>query len=103
MASTSTSKVATQFGESPWRRTCGLTAALALVSCVLFAMAVGAKGLPVDQAGATMMSYTALIEAPGRFDRKAVWVLGGLKLSNGTAYLGETSSGQEVSQKSVCV
>jgi hypothetical protein len=86
-----------------------LRAALALVpavapllSALTFPVA-HCKGLPVDQAGATVMSYRALIEAPKKFDRKFVWVLGGLKFINRSAYLGAVSAVQPDLQKSVCV
>jgi hypothetical protein len=85
------------------RQTHVLVAVIALTLSVLPVQATSAKGLPIDQAGATVMSYRALIEAPKKFDRKSVWVLGGLKFINGTAYLGASSSGQGDSHESVCV
>ena len=77
--------------------------ALVLSFCALAATAVDAKGLPVDQAGASMMSYRSLIQAPEKFDRKSVWIIGELRFSSGTAYLGASSSGQGDSHESICV
>jgi hypothetical protein len=71
------------------------------LSALQFA-ARGANGTRTDQAGATMISYRALIEAPKKFDGKFAWVIGGLKISNGTAYLGGAQSGQEP-QTGVCI
>lgn len=79
-----------------------LAATILLALSLIYVVPLTAKGWPVDQAGATMMSYNSLIEAPAKFDRKPVWVIGAFKTRNGTAYLSETSSGLDP-QKSVCV
>jgi len=89
--------------EALLRRTEALIAVIAMTLGVLPAQATGANSMLIDRAGATMMSYRALIEARAKFDRKLVWVIGGLKFSNGTAYLGETATSNKMSQKSVCI
>jgi hypothetical protein len=103
MKSKSRAKVWKQWGEPLGIKTGILIAAFLPAFCVLSALKVGAKDLPVDRAGATMMSYRSLIKAREKFDRKPVWVVGGLRFTNGTAYLGASSSGQGDSHESVCV
>jgi hypothetical protein len=103
MTSKSRAKVSKKCCEPP-RTTRGvLMAILLLAFCPLSVLAVRAKDLPVDGAGATVMSYHALIEAPKKFDRKFVWVLGGLKFINSSAYLGAVSAQGPDLQKRVCV
>lgn len=102
MPKTSRAKAARHSCEPPRRKARVWVPALVML-CALSVTVVGANGSPVDQAGATMMSYRTLLEAPKKFDRKFVWVIGGLKFRNGTAYLGGTARGQEVSHENVCV
>lgn len=76
---------------------------IAILSLVVIPVgATGPKGMMVDSAGATFMSYAALVKSPKKFDGKPVWVTGGLTVKDGTAHLGELSSGKDTSQ-SVCV
>jgi hypothetical protein len=90
--------------SGPQRRRAGVSlGAFLVVLCVVSVVGAGAKGWPVDQAGAKMMSYHTLLRAREKFDGKFVWVIGGLQFSNGSAYLGEESGGRESAQKSVCV
>jgi hypothetical protein len=103
MTSKSRAKVTKQCCEPPQIMTGIMIAVFLLAFCLLSVLTVGAKALPVDQAGATVMSYRALIEAPKKFDQKFVWVLGGLKLINRSAYLGAVSAQQPGLQERVCV
>ena len=104
MLKASRAKAQTRFScEPPPRKSGVLVLTLVLTFCPLFVSAVAAAGSPVDQTGATMMSYRALIEASGKFDRKFVWVIGALKFKDGVAYLGEIPSGQKEPQENVCV
>ncbi len=103
MTSIFRAKVTKQRCKPPRIMTGILIAAFLLAFCLLSVLTVGAKGLPVDRAGATVMSYSALIETPKKFDRKFVWVLGGLKLINRSAYLGAVSAQRPDLQKCVCV
>jgi|ERR1700722_2878258 len=80
-----------------------LAAVTVLTLSVLPVQATGANRMPVDGAGATVMSYRALIEAPKKFDRKFVWVLGGLKLINRNAYLGAVSAQRPDLLQGVCL
>ena len=87
----------------PWLDIYAFVSLLAALLSIVQVAAASGKGLPLDQRGATMMSYSALIEAPQRFDRKFVWVLGELRFIDRTAYLGGTSVPHPDRQKSVCV
>ncbi len=78
-----------------------LAAVIALTLGVIPVGATGAASVMVDQAGARFMSYRALIEDPKKFDRKPVWVTGGLISKNGITYLGELN-GKSASE-AVCV
>jgi hypothetical protein len=80
-----------------------LVTALALTLGVIPVGATGAASMMVDRAGARFMSYRVLIEDPKKFDRKFVWVLGGLKFINSSAYLGAVSAQGPDLQKRVCV
>ena len=102
MTSRNGAEITKHWGESPGRKA-ALVAATLLPLCLIYAVPLAAKGLPADQAGATMMSYRSLIEAREKFDRRPVWVIGGLRFTNGTAYLGASSSGAGDSHESVCV
>ncbi|MGC1190875.1 MAG: hypothetical protein WA861_09815 [Candidatus Binatus sp.] len=102
MTSKSGAKVMKRWGQSPGRTIGVLIATILLALSLMYVVPLAAKGWPVDQAGATMISYHSLIEAPAKFDKKLVWVIGAFKIRNGTAYLSETSSGSDP-QKSVCV
>ena len=91
-----------RWGQSLGRAVGVLIATILLALSLMYVVPLAAKGWPVDQAGATMISYHSLIEAPAKFDKKLVWVIGAFKIRNGTAYLSETSSGSDP-QKSICV
>ena len=102
MPTPSIAKAAKHSRELPRRN--GRVGVSALVTlCALSVTAVGAKSLPVDQRGATMMSYRRLIEDSEKFDRKFVWVVGGLTFRNGTAFLGGELAGKDESKEHVCV
>jgi hypothetical protein len=102
MTSRNGAEITKHWGESPGRKA-ALVAAILLPLCLICVVPLAAKGLPVDQAGATMMSCRALIETPAKFDRKFVWVLGGLKFINKSAYLGAVSAQRPDLQGRVCV
>jgi hypothetical protein len=103
MTSKSRAKISKKYCEPPRTVTGILIAIFLLGFCPLSVLAAGAKDLPVDGAGATVMSYHALLETPKKFDRKFVWVLGGLKFVNSSAYLGAVSAQGPDLQKRVCV
>ena len=90
------------WGES-LGKTVGVFIAIVLLALSLIYVApLAAKGWPVDPAGATMMSYNSLIEAHAKFDRKPVWVIGALKIRNGTAYLSENIKWTRPSEERLC-
>ena len=103
MPKTSRTETPTRSCERRARKTSILRTAYVLAFCALSVTPAGAKGLPVDQRGARMMSYRTLIEDREKFDRKFVWVIGGLTFRNGTALLGRESGLQQGSKESVCV
>jgi hypothetical protein len=103
MPKTSRTETPTQGREQRARKAGILWTAYVLAFCALSVTPVGAKGLPVDQRGARMMSYRTLIENREKLDRKLVWVIGGLTFRNGTALLGDESGIQKGSKESVCV
>jgi hypothetical protein len=78
-----------------------LVTALALTLGVIPVGATGAASMMVDRAGARFMSYRALIEDPKKFDRRPVWVTGGLISKNGITSLGELNG--KSAFEAVCV
>lgn len=94
--------------EKPKRRyRMSLVGASLLIATVALPLGISAFGassaqsIMVDRAGARFMSYQHLIEDPGKFDRKAVWISGALTMKAQVAYFGELDE-KSVSQN-VCV
>ena len=98
-----TSRAAAKHSCEPARRMARVWVAAIATLYTLSVKAVSAKSLPVDQRGATMMSFRRLIEHSEKFDRKFVWVVGALSFRNGTAFLCEESAGKDDSKENVCV